>query len=293
MTARHETLGLLFGLVGMVMFAGTLPANRLAVGELDPFFLTAARAAFAGAAALGALILMRRPSPRPHGKEIVGICVCLILGFPLFSALAMVSVPAAHGGVVLGILPMATAVAATLLARERPSLGFWLSAMLGSLVVVTFTVRHGSGGVAPGDLWLVAAILAAAVGYTLSGKLAAIVPGWEVIAWALVLALPISLPAVVWLWPANSGHVSWQAWAALIYVAAFSQFIGFFFWNVGLSMGGIARVGQVQLLQPFAIVALAALVNGEAIDLVTLLFAGAVILTVMIGRRMPVKRQPA
>jgi drug/metabolite transporter (DMT)-like permease len=203
----------------------------------------------------------------------------------------MMSVPAAHGGVVLGILPLATSATAVLLAGERPSLGFWLVGALGTALVIAFAVRHGgTGALAAGDLILVAAIAAAAIGYTLSGRLTLTMPGWEVISWACLISLPVAAIATLALWPANLADLPREAWIALGFVGLFSQFIAFFAWNAGLAMGGISRVGQVQLLQTFMIVALAALVNGEAIDAETLLFAAAVVATVMIGRRMPIRR---
>ena len=289
--ARRENLGLLIGFVGVVCFAGTLPAMRLAVPYLDPWFLTAARALLAGIAAVGILLATRkRIPPRQQWGEFATASACLVYGFPLFSAIAMETVPAAHGGVVLGILPLATAVAAAIVTGERPSVGFWLAAAAGAGIVAAFSLRNGGGGLVAGDLWLLLAVISAGVGYTYGGKLTADRPGWEVIAWQLVMSLPIALPATIWLWPANAAAAPAVAWGALIYVAFVSQLIGFFFWNAGLALGGIARVGQMQLLQPFVIVLMAALVNGEPIELATLAFAAAVTATVMIGRRMRIAR---
>jgi drug/metabolite transporter (DMT)-like permease len=291
MAFRRDNLGLPLGLIGMVCFAGTLPAMGIAVPYLDPWFLTVARAGFAGLIALGLLLLGRRAwPPRRHWMELALASLCLVYGFPLFTALAITSVPVAHGGVVLGILPMVTAIAATLVVGERPSLGFWLAAAVGGGIVVAFALRHGAGGVAIGDVWLLGAILSAGFGYTYAGKLSSDMPAWEVNAWQLLLSLPVALPAMLWLWPANAATVPWPAWAALAYVAVMVQLVGFFFWNAGLAMGGIARVGQVQLLQPFAILLMAAGINGEPIQAETFAFAAAVVATVMIGRRMRVAR---
>jgi drug/metabolite transporter (DMT)-like permease len=171
-----------------------------------------------------------------------------------------------------------------LVAREHPSLGFWLAAAAGGAVVVAFALRHGGGDVVAGDLWLVAAILSAGFGYTYAGKLSTEMPGWEVICWALVISLPVAIPSAIWLWPADGTAVPVEAWGGLIYVAMVSQLIGFFFWNAGLAKGGIARVGQLQLLQPFVIILMAAVVNAEPFEAQTLLFAVAVIATVMVGR---------
>lgn len=289
MTPPRPSLGLLLGLIGMVGFAGTLPANRIAVASLDPWFITVARAGLAGALAVIVLAATRRRAPpREQWAALTLASLCLVVGFPLFSALAMQSVPAAHGGVVLGILPLVTAAAATTLAGEQPSAGFWIAAALGAVLVVAFALRQGAGAFAIGDLWLAATILSGGVGYTMSGKLARTMPGWEVICWLLAPALPLTLAATALLWPADAAHVPAAAWTALAYVALVSQFVAFFFWNAGLAVGGIARVGQVQLLQPFVIVALAYVVNGEAIGAETLAFAAAVVATVIIGARMRV-----
>lgn len=292
MITSRDNLGLALGLIGTAMFAGTLPMSRYAVVWLDPWFLTAARAAMAGIAGAVTLALTRRAlPPRDNWRDLALIALCLVLGFPLLSAVAMVSVPAAHGGVVLGILPLATTAAAALLARERPSLGFWIASAVGTVLVATFALRDGGGArFAAGDLLLLGAIAAGALGYTLSGRLAWTMPGWEVIAWAVVLSLPVALPATLALWPRDAAQAPASAWAALAYVGLMSQFFGFFLWNAGLALAGIARVGQLQLLQPFFIVALAVPINGERIDLETLLFALAVVVTVLIARRQPVRR---
>lgn len=284
----------MLGFAGMACFAGTLPAMRIAVPYLDPLFLTVARAGIAGIAAVAALWIGRRRFPgRRLWLELALASALLVYGFPLFSALAMTSVPVAHGGVVLGVLPLATALAATVIAGERVSLGFWLTALAGAAIVVAFALRHGSGGFLIGDAWLLGAVLSAACGYSYAGKLSSELPGWEVNAWQLVLGLPLGLPLMIGLWPAAPASVPWPAWTALAYVALIVQLIGFFFWNAGLAMGGIARVGQIQLLQPFVILLLAAIVNDEPIRADTVAFAAAVVATVAIGRRMRVARAPA
>ncbi|MBN8919334.1 MAG: DMT family transporter [Rhizobiales bacterium] len=288
---RRETLGMAVGFVGVVCFAGTLPAMRLAVPYLDPWFLTSARAAIAGVIASVALLVMRRrPPPLAQWHAFAIASACLVWGFPLFSAIAMVTVPASNGGVILGILPLGTAIAAAFVVGERPSSGFWLAAAAGTAIVIAFSLRQNSGGLTLGDVLLLLTVVAGSVGYAYGGKLSVSYSGWEVIAWQLVLSLPIAVPATILLWPDNAAMVPAPAWGALLYVALFSQLIGFFFWNAGLALGGIARVGQMQLLQPFVIVFMAALVNGEAIELETLSFATAVVLTVVMGSRMRVAR---
>jgi len=292
MTSYHTNFGLLLGFLGMCLFAGTLPATRLALLGFAPLFLTVARAALAGSVGLIVLIARRRRVPsRSLWLEMFGAALCTVIGFPLFAALAMMTVPAAHGGVVLGILPLVTAAAATVFAHERPSPGFWLASVLGALIVVTFMLRRNGGMTfSAGDLFLLGAVLSGALGYTFSGRLATLMPGWEVISWQVVIFLPLAAAATFVLWPADIATAPISSWIGLGYVGLVSQYTAFFVFNAGLAIGGIARVGQVMLLQPFMIVALALPVNGEAIDVETILFAAAVVATVLIGQRMRVTR---
>jgi len=293
MTTSREKLGLLLGFFGMCLFAGTLPATRLAVVGLDPLFLTAARATLAGSAGLIVLLVTRRRlPPRSLWLEMYAAAFCTVLAFPLLAALAMTTVAAAHGGVVFGILPLATAAAAAIFTHERPSRGFWLASAAGTIIVLAFVFRRsGDEAVSVGDLFLLATVAAGAVGYTLSGRLATLMPGWEVISWQVLVLLPLAVAATFALWPANIAGVPIASWAALGYVGLVSQYTAFFVFNAAMAMGGIARVGQIMLLQPFAIVALAWPVNGEPIDVETILFAAAVVTTVLIGQRMRVARR--
>jgi len=187
--------------------------------------------------------------------------------------------------VVLGILPVATAFVAVLITHERPKPLFWIASLVGAALVIAFALRQGGGTLSAGDLLLLAAVAVSAIGYAVSGRLTADMPGWEVISWVLVMALPISLPAAVFTVPADLADIPLKPWLALLYVALFSQWIGFFAWNAGMAIGGIARVSQVQLLQPFITFALAALFNGETITPQIVLFASAVVATVAISTR--------
>jgi len=282
----RERLGLLLGFVGMVIFGGTLPATRIAVSAIDPIAMTALRTAIAGLCSLGLLLVLRRPlPPRRLWLQLAVAMICISILFPLLMALAVKTVDASHGGVVLGILPIATALVAVIVTHERPQPLFWVASVAGAANVVAFALRQGGGSFSAGDLLLFAAVVVSAVGYTFSGRLTAQMPGWEVISWILVMALPISLPAAALLTPADITHIAWKPFLALLYVAIFSQWIGFFAWNAGMAMGGIARVSQVQLLQPFVTFALAALFAGETITPQILLFAAAVVATVAISTR--------
>lgn len=282
----RERLGLVLGFVGVMIFGGTLPATRIAVSAIDPLALTALRTAIAGVCSLVLLIVLRRSfPPRRLWFQLVVASLCVVILFPFLMALAVQTVDASHGGVVLGALPIATAFVGVLITHERPKPLFWIASIAGAALVVTFALRQGGGTLSSGDLLLFAAVAASAIGYAFSGRLTASMPGWEVISWALVIALPISLPAAALAWPANVDQIALKPWLALLYVALFPQWIGFFAWNAGMAMGGIARVSQMQLLQPFVTFALAATLNGETITPSILLFAAAVVATVAISTR--------
>lgn len=290
----NESKGMWLGLVGVAIFSLTLPFTRLAVAELNPVFVAFGRAVVAAVCAVA--LLWRIKAVRPtisQWKSLLVTSLGVVVGFPLFSSVAMRYVPAAHGAIVLGILPLATALFGALRFGERPSAGFWLAALFGSAIVVWFALRQGGGSFHWADMALFAAVIAAAMGYAEGGRLSQTMGGQQVICWALVLSLPILLPLTIWLGWQYGVSASPKAWLGFAYVSLFSMFIGFFFWYKGLALGGIARVGQVQLLQPFMTLLGAALILDEVLDTTNLLFALAVIAVVAIGRQMAVRRQPA
>jgi drug/metabolite transporter (DMT)-like permease len=279
------------GVLGVVIFAMTLPMTRLAVGDiqdpqLPPFFVTAGRAAGAGVLSLLWLLAQRAAWPKRDQLAALGIsAVGTVLGFPLFLALALRQAPAMHAAVVTGVLPLATAVMAALWLRQRPSFGFWLCALLGCGLVVAFALCEG-GGSTVADLLLLGAVLSAAVGYVAGAHLAAQMGAERVICWVLVLSLPLTVPASLLSWPAQPARAS--AWLGFAYVTLFSMWLGFFAWYRGLAWGGAVRVSQVQLLQPFLALLFAVPVLGEPLEAVTVGFSLAVMATVLVGRRMPV-----
>lgn len=284
-TPSQLRLGAFLGFIGVVIFGGTLPMTRLAVMGLDPWFVTMGRATVAGVLALVAIAVLRPPLPRKQDWPIMALAsLGLVIGFPGFAGFAMQSVPSAHGGVVFGVMPLATAVAATVVAGERPSPAFWMIAAIGAAIVATFALRNGGTEVVTGDFWLLAGGACAAFGYAWSGMLSRTMPGWAVISWALVIAMPLTVPASVFLLPASLETVPTTSWLAFGYLSVFSMFVGFFAWNAGLALGGIARVGQVQLLQTFVTLAVAAFVLGEKVDAETLAYAVAVVAVVAAGR---------
>jgi drug/metabolite transporter (DMT)-like permease len=272
-----ETAGLLLGFVGVVIFGITLPMTRLAVEVLDPLFVTTGRAALAGLVACVVLLATGKSFPVYRDRvSLMLAAICLCAGFPGFTGYAMQHVDASHGGVVLGIIPLATAVAGSLIGDQRPSRGFWVTAVLGAALVVGFSLQASGGAVSPGDLLLLGSVLSAAIGYSLAADVSTRLSGWEVISWIVVLDLPITLPVALWSSPADPLAISPLHWGAFVYLGLFSQYFGFFFWNAGLALGGVAKVSQVQLLQTFVTLAFAALINAESVGLSTWLVALAV-----------------
>ncbi|MDY0977488.1 DMT family transporter [Massilia sp. CFBP9012] len=296
-TASHdEARGMLLGLVGVAMFSLTLPFTRMAVAELDPLFIAFGRAL--GAALLAGLWLGWRRAPLPPRAALaplVLVALGVVIGFPLLSSMALRWVPASHGAVLAGLLPLMTALYSAMRGDERPSAAFWLMAVLGAALVIAFALSQGGGALHLADLLMFLAVAAGAVGYAEGGKLARTLGGPETISWALLLALPLVAPWLAWHYvprlDAFAG-VGAAAWAGLAYMTVFSMFVGFFFWYRGMALGGIARVGQVQLLQPFLSLLGAAVLLGESLTLHNSLFALAVIGVVFAGRRLQVRRRP-
>jgi drug/metabolite transporter (DMT)-like permease len=287
---NHEAKGMLLGLVGVSVFGLTLPVTRFVVATLDPLFIGLGRAVIAGLCAALLLFLMKEALPnRKQIKQLMLVALGVVIAFPLLSSWAMQSVPAAHGGVVIGVLPLVTVVLSTLLSSERPSLGFWLSAVVGSMLVVIYAGLQGMSGFYWGDLALLAAVVSAAIGYVVGGKLSQQLGGWRVICWALVLSLPFTLIPASLLLPHEPLRISLTVWAGFLYLALFSQLFGFFFWYKGLVIGGIARVSQVQLLQPFITLLASVVLLGEVVDQLTILFAALVVGMVAISKKTAIR----
>jgi drug/metabolite transporter (DMT)-like permease len=254
------------GLVGVVIFSGSLPATRLALQGFDPLFLTYARATIAAMAGAVALVLLKQT--RPQRGEIPGLVLVaagVVIGFPLLTALALEHITAARGLLYIALLPVMTALFAVIRAGERPRPPFWLFSLAASLLVMAFATSTGRvAGMLPGDLMMLAAIALCGLGYAEGGRLSRRLGGWQVISWALLMTLPVMLPLALYAWPEDPTTVP-PAVLALFYVGLFSMLIGFIFWYRGLAQGGIASVGQLQFLQPFLGLALAAAILGEPI----------------------------
>jgi len=290
----QENLGLWLGLLGVVVFALTLPMTRLATGsaehpQLSPWFVTWGRAALAGGLSVIYLLLTRSPWPtRTQRKPLAMALLGNVIGYPLLLGWALRYVSAGHAAVVTALLPLATAAAAAWVLHQRARLGFWVFAALGSLLVVGYSLMRAypqTGGFGWGwaDLLLVGAVIAAAVGYVYGAQVTATLGAERVICWVCVMALPLTVPGAWFTWPTH--NIAPTAWMGLVYVGVFSMWAGFFAWFRGLAMGGALRVSQTQLLQPFISILAALPLLGEPLDMMTLGFALAVVATVFAGKR--------
>ena len=266
------------GLIGILIFSGSLPATRVAVGGFDPLFLTSARAVIAAFIGIALLVLLKQRSPnRQETRSLIYTAFGVVLGFPLLTALALQHITAAHSTVYIGLLPLATAVFGVIRGGERPSPVFWFFSCLGSLTVVGFALTQGAEASFYGDGLMLAAIIVCGFGYAEGAILSKRLGGWQVISWSLAFSLPAMLLLAVFTWPESLRNIALPAWFGLGYVSAFSMMIGFIFWYRGLALGGITGVGQLQLLQPFFSLILAAFLLGEA---VSMLMIGATVFVV-------------
>ncbi|CAD0218510.1 DMT family transporter [Chryseobacterium sp. D764] len=274
--------GWINGFIGVVLFSGGLPATKLAVMEMSPTFVTIVRAAVAGILAL--IVLWLGKEKRPVKEQLIPLLLVslgCVVGFPLLSALALQYLTSAHSIVFLGMLPLATAIFGVFRGGERPHPIFWFFSIVGSLLVIGYAVSQGISASPIGDILMLLAVILCGMGYAEGAKLSKTLGGWQVISWALVLALPVMIPLFFIYFPEDIGSVSFQGWFGMAYISLFSMFIGFIFWYKGLAQGGIATVGQLQLLQPFFGLALAAWLLHEQVSMGMLGVTVGVILCVV------------
>jgi drug/metabolite transporter (DMT)-like permease len=261
------TEGWINGLLGVIIFSGSLPATRVAVVHFEPIFLTGLRATVAGVLAVGLIAVFRVRRPlRSDLTPLAVVALGVVVGFPLMTALALQHISAARSIVFIGLLPLATAAFGVLRAGERPRPAFWIFSCLGSALVAGFAFSNGGASSVTGDLLMLAAVLVCGLGYAEGAKLSRRLGGWQVISWALALSLPVMAVLAAASRPASFSAVTAPAWIGLAYVSLFSMLIGFVFWYRGLALGGIGAVGQLQLLQPFFGLALAATLLGEPVS---------------------------
>ncbi|MBK6365699.1 MAG: DMT family transporter [Polaromonas sp.] len=315
-TAENVKAGLWLGLLGVIIFAVTLPMTKLAVGtlaqpQLSPWFITFGRAAVAGLLSILYLTWQYKSAKEvnsttkktnqrvwklPSASEwgLLAFTACgVVVGFPLFLSLALQYVPSTHGAVVTGLMPLATAVIAAIWYKQRPSVGFWFFAVLGTVLVLSFMLLRsadagGQFSMHLADIFLLLAMISGSLGYIGGARLTPSLGAERVICWVLVLSLPITVPLTLQTMPQHFSAIQAGSWWAFAYVAVFSMWLGFFAWYRGLALGGAVRVSQVQLVQPFLSLLFAVPLLGEKIDLMTLGFALAVIATVFIGKSMSV-----
>lgn len=274
------------GLIGVLIFSGSLPATRVAVGAFNPIFLTSARAVIAGALGIVLLLLLRQARPERGDLASLGIVALgVVVGFPLLTALALQHVTAAHSIVFIGLLPLSTALFGVLRGGERPHPAFWVFSGLGSALVAGFALSHSSSASQRGDWYMVAAIILCGLGYAEGATLARRMGGWQVISWALIVALPVMCAVAFWSLPEVWTSIEASAWVGFGYVSVFSMLIGFVFWYRGLALGGIAGVGQLQLLQPFFGLLFAAILLGEPVALSMVGITAMVVLCVIGAKR--------
>ena len=286
------TSGWINGFLGVLIFSGSLPATRVAVMGFDPVFLTVARAAIAGLLALCLLLAFKAKRPdRSHIIPLAIVALGVVVGFTLLSGLALRQITSAHSVVFIGLLPLATAMFGVLRGGERPHPAFWLFSGLGSSLVVGFALTQGLSASPIGNALMFAAIIVCGLGYAEGGKLSRTLGGWQVISWALVLSLPVMIPLTLLLMPPSFAAVETPAWIGLAYVSLFSMLIGFVFWYRGLARGGVAAVGQLQLLQPFFGLTLAATLLHEPVTWLMFAVTVAVIFCVAAARRFSLPGQ--
>jgi drug/metabolite transporter (DMT)-like permease len=278
------------GLLGVLAFSFTLPATRVAVEELDPTFVGIGREAVA--AFLAAAILLAARSRLPTRPQLVRIGIVaggVVFGWPLFTAFALRGLTSAHSAVIVGLLPAATAVVAVMRAGEHPSRGFWMASFAGLVAVLVFAATQGAGFSA-GDIQILIAVALSAVGYAEGGALARELGGWQVICWAVLLSAPLTVAIGALAAHRSDLHASGDAWMGFAYVSVVSALLGFFPWYAGLARGGVAKIGQIQLLQPLLTLAWSALLLGEHIGPATIVASFAVLASVVATQRTRVTR---
>lgn len=282
-----STSGWINGFIGMLIFSGSLPATRVAVMDFDPLFLTVARAAIAGFVAVAVLLILSQKRPqREDATSLLITAFGVVVGFPLFTALALQHITAAHSIVFIALLPLMTALFGVMRAGEKPKAAFWVFSCLGSALVAGFALLNSGVGDLRGDLYMIIAIIVCGMGYAEGAKLSRKLGGWQVICWALAISLPLMAVAAFVLLPNNFTNISTPAWIGLTYVSLFSMLIGFVFWYRGLAQGGIATVGQLQLLQPFFGLMLAALLLNESVSVLMFATCALVIVCVVCAKKV-------
>jgi drug/metabolite transporter (DMT)-like permease len=289
---NQESKGMLIGFIGILIFSLTLPVSKIAVLSFDPYFIAFGRACLAGLFALGYLAYKQAslPSKTDLAKFVV-IALGVVFGFPIFTTVAMKEGSSSHGAVILGMMPLATTVIGVMRFKERPSIGFWLVSLLGATLVIIYALLKSAGSFTYIDGLLVLGGICACVGYVEGGELSRKMNPRAVISWALVISLPINIVMAYFTFHSQYLGANVVAWTSFVYLSLFPMFLGFFFWYEGLAIGGIARVSQVQLIQPFCTLLAASIFLGDHLTLMNMIFAFLVVSTVVLSKQMLVKRK--
>jgi len=283
-------VGTAYGLMGMLSFSLTLPATRAAVLHLHPMVVGLGRPVVAGMLGAALLAATKTPfPPRQYWKNFALVVAGVVIGVPLTFSWGMYSLPASHGAITLALLPLATALVATIRAGERASTRFWVATLAGSMAVVVYALISGAGKILSGDLILFLSVAASALGYAEGARLTRVFSGWQVMSWALVMGTPLLAVPLIFAVRAYGLHASANSWCGFAYVCVVSQWLGMFAWYKGLAAGGISRVGQLQLLQPFCTVFFSAVLLGESVTLSMLVAAAVVVGSVAVGRSAVVR----
>jgi drug/metabolite transporter (DMT)-like permease len=288
---NRETKGMLIGFAGILVFSLTLPVSKIAILSFNPYFIAFGRACLAGLVALAYLLYKQAPLPsKTDLAKFAVIALGVVFGFPIFTTVAMKEGSSSHGAVILGMMPLATTVIGVLRFKERPSIGFWLVSMLGAGLVMVYALLKSSGSFTYIDGLLVLGGICACVGYVEGGELSRKMNPRAVISWALVISLPINTIAAYYTFSSTYWGADAIAWTSFVYLSLFPMYLGFFFWYEGLSIGGIARVSQVQLIQPFCTLLAASFLLGDHLTAMNMVFAFLVVSTVILSKKMLVKR---
>jgi drug/metabolite transporter (DMT)-like permease len=288
---NKESKGMLIGFIGILIFSLTLPISKITVVTFNPYFIAFGRAALAGLVALAYLSYKHEPLPsKTDLVKFAVIALGVVFGFPIFTTVAMQEGSSSHGAVILGMMPLATTVIGVIRFKERPSLGFWLVSLLGAALVVVYALLKSSGSFTYIDGLLVLGGICACVGYVEGGELSRKMNPRTVISWALVISLPINIVATYFTFSSAYWGADAITWTSFVYLSIFPMYLGFFFWYEGLAVGGIARVSQVQLIQPFCTLLASSFLLGDRITLMNMVFAFLVVSTVVLSKKMLVKR---
>ncbi len=289
-----ETSGLLLGVLGVLGFSLTLPATKAAVADLDATVVGLGRAVIPSVLAAAMLLASSSRIPRRGlWPRLVLVAAGVVIGFPLFTALALQNLTAAHGAVITGLLPAATAVFAVVLGGERPSRMFWLVCIAGLASVLGFAASQGAGRPQAADILALMAVVSAALGYSQGAIAAREIGGWRVICWALLLAAPLVVPVVAVTIARTGLTAGGSAWVGFLYVSLISMFLAFFAWYRGLALGGVARVSQVQLAQPVLTFVWSVLLLGERLGGATVIAGALVLVCAVASQRTRVRRAPS